>query len=136
MFMLATVSVPTAQSLLKAGAAQLPFSLRHVDDLIYAASIVFALALLFCCLAVIYSRVPNRPMPWHAVWPGALAATIAIGVIDITFPLYLSSISTIARFGTTIVFIVIVLGWFYVVALIILAGGVLNAVSLSHRQQD
>ncbi len=135
LFMLATVSVPTAQSLLKAGASQLPFSLRHVDDVIYVASIVFALLLLFGCLSLIYSRVPNRPMPWHAVWPGAFAATVLIGAIDIAFPLYLSSISTIAHFASTIVFIVIVLGWFYALALIILAGAVVNAVALQRRAE-
>jgi uncharacterized BrkB/YihY/UPF0761 family membrane protein len=47
----------------------------------------------------------------------------------VAFPVYLSSISTIAHFGTTVVFVVIVLGWFYVVALIILAGGVVNALA-------
>jgi membrane protein len=108
----------------------LPFDLARIADVVYVVSLAVSLALLFVCLAVIYSRVPNRPMPWRAVWPGALAATFAIGAIDYAFPTYLSSISTIARFGTTIVFVLIVLGWFYVVALIILGGGVLNALRL------
>ncbi len=129
-FMFATVAVPTAQSLLKAGAESLPLDLQRIDDLVYVGSLIGSLSLLFGCLATIYSRVPNRPIPWHATWPGALGATIAIGAIDYAFPVYLSSISTIARFGTTVVFIVIVLGWFYTVALIILAGGVVNALSL------
>ena len=67
---------------------------------------------------------------WRAVWPGALGATIAIGVVDLAFPLYLTSISTIARFGTTIVFILIMLGWFYVVAFVILSGAIVNAMRL------
>ena len=91
------------------------------------------MAILFACLASIYFRVPNRPIPWHAVWPGALMATVLIGVIDFAFPLYLTSISTIAKFGTTLVFVVIVLGWFYLVALTILAGGVVNSLVLSDR---
>jgi YihY family inner membrane protein len=126
-FMIATVAVPTAQSLLKAGASHLPFDLAHVAGFVYVASLGISVVLLFACLAAIYSRVPNRDMPWRAVWPGSLAATFAIVLVDYGFPLYLSSISTIARFGTTIVFILIMLGWFYVVALIILAGGCLNA---------
>jgi membrane protein len=133
LFMVATVALPTAQSLLKAGASDLPFDLRHVDDLVYALSIAGSMAILFACLASIYFRVPNRPIPWHAVWPGALMATVLIGVIDFAFPLYLTSISTIAKFGTTLVFVVIVLGWFYLVALTILAGGVVNSLVLSDR---
>lgn len=130
LFMFATVLIPTVQSLLKATAGSLPLDLAHIHDIVYVMSLVGSLAILFSCLAVIYHRVPNREIPWRAVWPGTFAATIAIGAIDYGFPLYLSSISTIARFGTTVVFIVIVLGWFYLVAIIILGGAVMNAVIL------
>ncbi|MFZ0040875.1 MAG: hypothetical protein WAK93_06190, partial [Solirubrobacteraceae bacterium] len=66
------------------------------------------------------------------VWPGALGATAAIGIVDYAFPIYLTNISTIARFGTTIVFILIMLGWFYILALVILSGAVVNALRLTH----
>jgi membrane protein len=130
LFMVATVAVPTAQSILRAGAAVLPFDLAHVAGLVYAGSLALSLAILFGCLVTIYSRVPHRRMGWHAVWPGALGATLAIGIVSYAFPAYLSNISTIARFGTTIVFILIVLGWFYVLALIILGGAIVNAMRL------
>jgi YihY family inner membrane protein len=130
-FMLCTVAVPTVQSILKAGAARLPFGLERVAIVVYAVSLAVGVALLFGCLAVIYARVPNRPVPWRAVWPGALGATVVIGVVAFAFPLYLSSISTIARFGTTIVFVLIVLGWFYTLALVILGGAIVNALRLA-----
>ncbi|HET8979681.1 MAG TPA: YihY/virulence factor BrkB family protein [Solirubrobacteraceae bacterium] len=130
LFMVATVAVPTAQSLLRAGAAALPFDLAHVTALVYVGSLAVSLAILFFCLAIIYKRVPHRRVAWRAVWPGALGATLAIGVIDYAFPAYLSNISTIARFGTTIVFILITLGWFYVLAIIILGGAIVNAMRL------
>lgn len=129
-FMIATVAVPTAQSILRAGEDDLPFDLAHVGVFVYAFSLGIGIVLVFGCLVVIYSRVPNRRVPWRAVWPGALGATLAIAVIDYAFPIYLSNISTIARFGTTIVFILIMLGWFYVLALIILGGAVVNAIRL------
>jgi YihY family inner membrane protein len=127
LFMIATVAVPAAQSILKAGTDALPFDLAHVAVVVYAGSLGISIAILFGCLALIYSRVPNRDVPWRAVWPGAIGATLAVVVVDIAFPVYLSNISTIARFGTTIVFILIVLAWFYLLAIIILAGGVVNA---------
>ena len=65
-------------------------------------------------------------MPWSRVWPGALGATIAIGVVDLGFPLYLDNVSTL-RIGTSAVFVLIALVWFYVIALIVLAGAVVNA---------
>jgi membrane protein len=130
LFMVATVTVPIVQSILEAGASDLPFDLAKVADLVYVISLVISLVLLFLCLVVIYSRVPNRDMPWRAVWPGALSATAAIAIVDYAFPAYLTHISTIAQFGTTIVFILIVLGWFYLVALIILGGAIINALRL------
>jgi YihY family inner membrane protein len=130
LFMIATVIVPTAQSILHSGLRVLPFDLAHVAVVVYAASLAIGVVLLFGCLALTYARVPNRRMPWRAVWPGALGATLAIVVIDYGFPLYLSSISTIARFGTTIVFVLIMLGWFYLVAIIILGGAIVNTLRL------
>jgi membrane protein len=132
-FMIATVAVPIVQSILQAGADDLPFDLARVADLVYVISLAISVTLLFGCLSIIYSRVPNRRMPWRAVWPGALAATIAIGIVDYAFPAYLSNISTIARFGTTIVFVLILLGWFYLVAIIILGGAIINALRLAPR---
>ncbi len=129
-FMVSTVAVPTVQSILRAGAEGLPFDLARVTNLVYAISLGISVALLFGCLSVIYLRVPNRRIPWRAAWPGALGATLAISGIAYAFPLYLSSISTIARFGTTIVFLLIVLGWFYLLALIVLGGAVINALRL------
>ena len=70
LFMIATVAVPTVQSILKAGASALPFDLARVTGAAYAISLLGSLALLFVSLALIYARVPNRPVRWAAVWPG------------------------------------------------------------------
>lgn len=136
LFMVATVGVPTLQSILKAGVSDLPFDLAHLGVVVYVGSLAFGLVLLFGCLAIIYYRVPNFRVPWRAVWPGTLGATIAIGVVDYAFPEYLTHISTIARFGSTVVFIVILLGWFYVLALIILSGAIVNALRMRPPTPD
>ena len=136
LFMLATVAVPAVQSILRGGVDDLPLDLARVNAVVYAVSLAVGVALLFACLALIYSRVPNWRMPWRGVWPGALGATIAISVVDYAFPAYLTSISTIAQFGTTIVFVLIVLGWFYAVALIILGGAIVNALRLERPHRD
>jgi YihY family inner membrane protein len=131
LFMICTVAVPTVQSILVSGVHKLPFGLAHIGVVIYLGTLVGGLTLLFGCLALIYARVPNRAVPWAAMWPGALGATLAISVVDYAFPVYLSSISTIARFGTTIVFVLIVLGWFYILAVIVLGGAIVNSLRLN-----
>jgi YihY family inner membrane protein len=127
MFMATTVLVPAAQSLLVASTDDLPLGLSEVEGLVFAITVVAGLAILFSILCVIYWAVPNRRVPWRAIWPGALGATVAISVIDWAFPAYLTQISTIAQVGTTFVFVLIVLLWFYLLAIIILGGAVVNA---------
>ena len=131
-FIAASVAVPTLQALLASSAKDLPFGLSGVRGLVFAITLVAGLVLVFAILCLIYWTVPNRPlMPWRAIWPGAVLATFAIGVIDYAFPFYLSRISSFARLGTTLVFILIVLLWFYAVAIIILGGATVNAMRVS-----
>ncbi len=127
-FIAATVAVPTLQSLLVAGREDLPFGLAEVGVVVFVGSLAVGIAIIFAVLCVIYWSVPNRRVPWRAVWPGALSATFAIGVVDYAFPIYLTSVSTLARFGTTFVFVLIVLLWFYVLAIIILSGATINSI--------
>ena len=130
-FMISMVAAPTVISLLQAGARDLPFDLSRVGRVAYRISLGFAVVLLFGSLCVIYKAVPNEPIPWRAVWPGAASATLAIAAVALVFPLYLTNVSTIAQFGTTVVFVLIVLAWFYVLAIIILGGGVVNSMRLA-----
>jgi len=127
LFMAATVAVPAIQSVLARGAGDLPLGLAEVNGLLFAVSLFVSLLLVFLVLCIIFWAVPNRPMPWRAIWPGALLATLAIGIVDYGFPLYLSTISTVGAFTTIFVFVLIVLVWFYMLAIIILGGAVLNA---------
>ena len=128
MFILATIAVPTLQSLLVAGRDDLPLGLGEVQLFVFAASLGISIAIIFTVLCAIYRTVPNRRVPWRAVWPGALGATLAITVIDYGFPLYLSTVSTLADVGTTLVFILIVLIWFFLLSLVIVCGATINAI--------
>jgi YihY family inner membrane protein len=132
LFFGATVAVPTLQHLLVTASEDLPLGLDQVRGLIAAVSLAAGLLLLFVVLCLIYWRVPRGKVPWRSVWPGALGATAAMAVVDWGFPLYLASISTL-RVGTSFVFILIVLVWFYALALILLAGAVVNELRFEHR---
>ncbi len=126
LLMAATVIVPTAQSILIQGAHHLPFGLAQRSGVFFAITAAVALAIVFLTLSIVYWAVPNRRVPWRAVWPGALMATIATAAVDYVFPVYLSN-SPVWRVGTTIVFVVILLVWFYAVAIIILLGAEINS---------
>ena len=130
LLMAATVAVPAVQSILASGAEELPFGLADLTALVFAIGLVLGLLLLFALLCLIFWAVPNSAIPWGGVWPGAAAATLAIAVVDYGFPFYVSNVSTITSFGGTFVFVVIALLWFYALAIIILGGGVVNALRL------
>jgi membrane protein len=136
LFMIATVTVPTAQSILRNGEKHLPFDLEHVAIVLYAVSLGLGLSILFLCLLLIYYRVPNFRVPWRAVWPGALGATIAIGVVDYGFPVYIQHFNAIAHFASLLVTVIVVLIWFYVIALIILSGAIVNALRMRPPQLE
>jgi YihY family inner membrane protein len=135
LFVAASVAIPTLQSLLVKGTSGLPFGLADVRGVVYVISLVAGTVLLFAVLCVIYWRVPKGRIPWRAVWPGALGATLAMALVDYAFPLYLQNVSTIARLGTTLVFVLIALLWFYALALILLLGAVVNELRFERQQQ-
>jgi len=126
LLMAATVAVPTIQTTLVRGARNLPFGLEELGDEVYLVTLGIGLLLLFGILCLIYWAVPKAFVPWRAVWPGALGATLAIGAVDYVFPVYLDE-SPVTRVGTTLVFVLIVLLWFYAIAFLILGGALINA---------
>ena len=132
LFIVASVSVPALQSLLVTTTKDLPFGLSDVRGLVYAVTLAVGVAVLFVALCITYALVPAGRMPWGCVWPGAVGATLAIGVLDYAFPLYLQNVSTL-RIGTTFVFVLIALVWFYALALIVLSGAVVNELRFERR---
>ena len=124
-FFVASVSIPALQSFVLRGSEDLPFGLGDVRGLVYGVSLAGGLALLFAILCLVYWRVPRGPVPWRCIWPGAAGALAAMAIVDYAFPLYLSNVSTL-RIGTSFVFVLIVLVWFYILSLIVLAGAVVN----------
>jgi len=125
LFFVASVSIPALQGFVLRGTEDLPFGLGDVRGVVYGLSLAGGLVLLFAILCLVYWRVPRGSIPWRCVWPGALAALIAMAIVDYGFPLYLSNVTTL-RVGTSFLFVLIALVWFYVLALIVLAGAVVN----------
>jgi membrane protein len=134
LFIAASIFVPTMEATLVSSTDRLPFGLSDIKAidtvLLLGAAVLFTFAI--CC--VIFWAVPKGHMPWRDVWPGAAFVTVAAGVANWAFPFYLSSISSLSRFGSTVGFVLIALLWFYLLSLALLAGAVIN--SLRHELHD
>ncbi len=134
LFILGSVVLPAIEGALIRSTDNLPFGLNEIQNLDSAALISVTLTLNFLVLAMIYWLVPKGHMPWRAIWPGAVFATVVAGLANWLFPVYLSNLSTLSRFGSTLGFILVALLWFYLVALTLLAGAVIN--SLRHEVHE
>jgi YihY family inner membrane protein len=133
-FFVASVTIPAVQGIVARGSRDLPFGLGDGRALVYYVTLLAGLVMLFGILCLIYWRVPRGPIPWRCVWPGAAGATLAIGIVDYAFPLYLSNVSAL-RVGTSFLFVIIVLVWFYALALILLGGAVANELRFEAQAQ-
>jgi YihY family inner membrane protein len=134
LFIAASIFLPAMESALVSSTDRLPFGLSDIKvidtTLLLGAAIL--ITFLICC--VIFWAVPKGHMPWRAVWPGAVFVTISAGVANWLFPVYLSNVSSLSRFGSTLGFILIALLWFYVLSLALMAGAVIN--SLRYELHD
>ena len=113
---------------------RLPLGLSDIKAIDTFLLLVAALVITFLILCVIFWAVPKGHMPWRDVWPGALFVTITAGIANWAFPFYLSNISSLSQFGSTLGFVLITLLWFYALSLALLAGAVIN--SLRHELHD
>ena len=59
---------------------------------------------------------------------------LSAGIANWLFPIYLSNVSSLSRFGSAVGFILIALLWFYMLSLALLAGAVIN--SLRHELHE
>lgn len=126
-FLAASVSIPAIESLLLAGVDDLPLGLSGIDWLANLILIGGGLLVSFGILCLIFWSVPKGHLPWRGVWPGALFVTVAGGIANVVFPFYLVNASTVGEFGRIVSFVLVALIWFYVLALGLLAGAVINA---------
>jgi membrane protein len=134
LFIAASIILPAIESALVSSTDRLPFGLSEIKAIDTALLLAAAILIVFLICCVIFWAVPKGHMPWRAVWPGAAFVTLAAGIANWLFPVYLSNVSSLSRFGSTLGFVLIALLWFYVLSLALMAGAVIN--SLRHELHD
>lgn len=134
LFIAASILLPTIEAALASSTDRLPFGLSEIKAIDTALLLGLAVLVVFAICCVIYWAVPKGHMPWRAVWPGAAFVTVAAGIANWAFPFYLSNVSSLSRFGSTLGFVLIALLWFYLLSLALLAGATIN--SLRHELHD
>jgi membrane protein len=134
LFIAASIFVPTLESTLVSSTDNLPFGLSGIEVLDKILLLGAALLITFIICSVIFWAVPKAPVPWRSIWPGALFVTIGAGLANWLFPLYLTNVSTLSKFGSTLGFVLIALLWFYLLSLAIMAGAVINSLRFEYSE--
>src|SRR6195952_3449594 len=86
-FIALSIFVPTLESSLVSSTDNLPFGLSGIQAIDSLLLLGAALLISFGICTVIYFAVPKAPVPWCAVWPGALFVTLGAGLANWLFPL-------------------------------------------------
>jgi membrane protein len=134
LFFASTVVIPILEAAFTSGANRLPFGLDDIEFIVNLGLLGGALFMTFVIACLIYYFVPKGHMPWRAVWPGAIFLTVTAGLAQWIFPFYLIEVSTVREIGGAIGFFLIALLWFYLLALALLAGAVINALRFELHQ--
>src|SRR4051794_24003682 len=127
LFIAASIFAPAVESTVLSSTDRLPFGLSDIKAIDTALVLAAALLVTFAICTVIFWAVPKGHMPWRAVWPGAVFVALAAGLANWLFPVYLSNVSSLSRFGSTLGFVLIALLWFYVLSLALMVGAVINS---------
>ncbi len=130
----ASIVLPAIEAALVSSTDRLPLGLSDIKAIDTALLLILAVAIVFAICCVIYWAVPKGHMPWRDVWPGAVFVTVAAGLANWAFPFYLSNVSSLSQFGSTVGFVLIALLWFYLLSLALLVGATIN--SLRHELHD
>lgn len=83
---------------------------------------------LYLFFIVLYKVVPSISLPWRKVFPGAIFATIGWQIVSIGFAKYVG-ISSYSLFYGQLGNIIVLMVWFYLTAVVLLLGGLINASS-------
>ena len=114
------------QRLLRFGLTQTGFA-DSFPRIGYAFSYVTGLAMVVVGLAVIYYVGPNVKLKWRWVIPGSLFALVFVALVSYGFSYYLKVVPSFNLTYGSLGAAVVLMLWLYLVSLMILIGGEMNA---------
>lgn len=87
------------------------------------------LIVLFMVFDLLYSFIPSHsPLKWKWITPGAIVGIILWLLLSFGFRLYLNYYNTYSRMYGSLGAVIILMLWLYLTSLVILIGGLINAI--------
>ena len=124
LFTLSILASVAANFLVAVSDRAVPFDLTGIDP---AVGLVLALGSAVGMFVALYRVIPNTRLTLADVWPGALLAGVLFVLLSQAFPLYFRILGgTYAAYKTLGLFLML-MTWFYCLAIILVLGAELNA---------
>lgn len=113
-------------------------NVRISEFAIYAAlnKWIFSTLLIFVVFLVLFKVLPHCRITFRQAFPGALLATLLWKISDLCYSWYISNVARMSELYGSLGGILGVMLWFYVAAIIFLAGAKLNIVRLRLRKEN
>lgn len=102
--------------------------------LFQVAGLVAAFIVALILFAAIYIVVPNRGVHFNEVWKGTLVAAALLVLYELIFPIYESLSLKPNSYGAVAGFAIVILVFFYYLAVILLLGAEINSWALGQRE--
>lgn len=100
-------------------------------------SILVVLATILTAFALIYAFAPNHtPFNWKWITPGAITALVLWLILSGAFRIYLHYFDSYSKTYGSVGAIIVLLLWLYLTALVILIGGIINAIGERAEKKD
>jgi membrane protein len=102
--------------------------------LIHLVGLLAAFLVALVLFAAIYIVVPNRPVHFYEVWKGTLVAAVLLVLYELVFPIYQSIALKSDSYGSVAGFAIVILVFFYYLAVILLVGAEINSWASGQRE--
>lgn len=97
--------------------------------------LVLPTVLIVVVLVFLYWIVPNRPLYLKSAIPGAIFVAIAWGIISFGFSFYINNFANYSKTYGSIGGIIILMLWLYIIGIVLVVGGLLNAAMQRRKEQ-
>lgn len=137
LFIVTTVAALLPSLFLGDAPAALPLGIGDwplVHGVYRALSYVVAVLTAIILFGMLFRVVPNADQRIDDVLPGTIVTAVLFVLLVQVFPLYLNLVSGLNRIGSIFVFLPLLLGWFYVLAHLLLFGAYINATYQGFRR--
>ncbi|MBQ0139130.1 MAG: YihY/virulence factor BrkB family protein [Kurthia sp.] len=97
--------------------------------------IILPSVMIIIVLILLYWVVPNRPINFLSAIPGAIFAAVGWGIISFGFSFYINNFANYSKTYGSIGGIIILMLWLYVIGIVLVLGGLLNAAMQRRKEQ-